>query len=132
VATARLLDLIRDFDALCGWGNGFLSCAHWLNYRVGIGLHAAREQVRTARALGQLPHIAEAFARGTISYSKVRTLTRVATPATEERLLTSPRTARRPTSSGSRPPGAAWIARPRNGRRSIVTVAAPPGPRRGS
>jgi hypothetical protein len=88
VATARLLDLIRDFDALCGWGNGFLSCAHWLNYRVGIGLHAAREQVRTARALGQLPHIAEAFARGTISYSKVRALTRVATPATEERLLT--------------------------------------------
>jgi hypothetical protein len=88
VATARLLDLIREFDALAGWANGFLSCAHWLNYRVGIGLHAAREQVRTARALAHLPRIAEAFARGTVSYSKVRALTRVATPEVEERLLT--------------------------------------------
>jgi 5-methylcytosine-specific restriction endonuclease McrA len=87
VATARLLELIREFDALCGWGNGFASCAHWLNYRVGIGLHAAREQVRTARALARLPLIAQAFARGVISYSKVRALTRVATPQVEERLL---------------------------------------------
>jgi hypothetical protein len=88
VATARLLDLIREFDALGGWGNGFLSCAHWLNWRVGVGLHAAREQVRTARALAQLPRIAEAFSRGLVSYSKVRALTRVATPDVEERLLT--------------------------------------------
>ena len=88
VATARLLELIRRFDALSGWATGFLSCAHWLNYRVGIGLHAAREQVRTARALGELPRIAEAFARGRVSYSKVRALTRVATPEIEERLLT--------------------------------------------
>ena len=88
VATARLLELIREFDALGGWSNGFLSCAHWLNYRVGVGLHAAREQVRTARALAQLPLIAEAFARGTVSYSKVRALTRVATPEVEARLLT--------------------------------------------
>ena len=88
VATARLLELIREFDALGGWGNGFLSCAHWLNYRVGVGLHAAREQVRTARALAQLPRIAEAFAHGVVSYSKVRALTRVATPEIEERLLT--------------------------------------------
>src|SRR5439155_5204915 len=26
-ATARLLDLIREFDARGGWGNGFASCA---------------------------------------------------------------------------------------------------------
>ena len=82
-----LLDLIREFDALGGWANGFLSCAHWLNYRVGVGLHAARDQVRTARALPQLPLIAEAFARGAVSYSKVRALTRVATSETEQRLL---------------------------------------------
>ena len=87
VATARLLNLIREFDALGGWGNGFLSCAHWLNWRVGVGLHAAREQVRTARALADLPRINEAFARGAVSYSKVRALTRVATPEIEERLL---------------------------------------------
>jgi hypothetical protein len=83
VATARLLALIAEFDALNGWGNGFLSCAHWLNYRVGLGLHAAREQVRTARALARLPRIADAFAHGAVSYSKVRALTRVATAETE-------------------------------------------------
>jgi hypothetical protein len=88
VATARLLEMIREFDARAGWGDGFLSCAHWLNYRIGLSLHAAREQVRAARALGNLPLIAQAFAQGKVSYSKVRALTRVATPDTEERLLT--------------------------------------------
>jgi len=49
-ATARLLDLIREFDARGGWGNGFRSCAHWLAWRVGLELGAAREHVRVARA----------------------------------------------------------------------------------
>jgi hypothetical protein len=41
-ATARLLDLIREFDARAGWGNGFASCAAWLSWRVGFGTVAAR------------------------------------------------------------------------------------------
>ena len=86
-ATARLLDLIRDFDARGGWNNGFLSCAHWLCYRVGLEMGAARERVRVARALGTLPRLAQALARGELSYSKVRALTRIATPEIEERLL---------------------------------------------
>src|SRR2546425_6865844 len=86
-ATARLLDLIRVFDARGGWGNGFRSCAHWLTWRIGLNPGAARERVRVARALGTLPRLAEALARGELSYSKVRALTRVATPETEERLL---------------------------------------------
>jgi Domain of unknown function (DUF222)/HNH endonuclease len=40
-----------------------------------------------ARALGTLPLLAQALACGEVSYSKVRELTRVATPETEERLL---------------------------------------------
>src|SRR5262245_52645516 len=87
-ATGQLLDLIREFDARGGWGNGFSSCAHWLSWRVGLALGAAREHVRVARALGSLPKLKEALARGELSYSKVRALTRVATPETEERLLT--------------------------------------------
>ena len=51
-ATARLLDLIREFDARGGWNNGFSSCAAWLSWRVGLDLGAARERVRVARALG--------------------------------------------------------------------------------
>jgi Domain of unknown function (DUF222)/HNH endonuclease len=86
-ATARLLELIREFDARGGWGNGFRSCAAWLSWRVGLEPGAAREHVRVARALGSLPRLARALARGELSYSKVRALTRVATPETEERLL---------------------------------------------
>jgi uncharacterized protein DUF222/HNH endonuclease len=86
-ATAHLLTLIRDFDAGGGWNEGFRSCAHWLSWRVGLDLGAARERVRVARALGELPRLANALARGELSYAKVRALTRVATPETEERLL---------------------------------------------
>src|SRR6266571_5973211 len=86
-ATARLLDLIREFDARGGWGNGFRSCAAWLAWRVGLAPGAAREHVRVARALGTLRLLAQALARGELSYAKVRALTRVATPETEERLL---------------------------------------------
>src|SRR5436309_15991340 len=63
-ATARLLALIREFDARGGWNSGFRSCAHWLSWRVGLNLGAAREKVRVARALGTLPLLAQAFAGG--------------------------------------------------------------------
>src|SRR5437868_12348744 len=86
-ATARLLDLIREFDARAGWNTGFRSCAEWLSWRVGLDRGAARERVRVARALAMLPRLAQALARGELSYAKVRALTRVATPDTEERLL---------------------------------------------
>ena len=66
---------------------GFTSCAHWLNWRTGLALGAAREKVRVARALGDLPRLSEAMQRGRVSYSKVRAITRVATPENERRLL---------------------------------------------
>ena len=69
-ATARLLDLIREFDAREGWNNGFRSCADWLSWRVGLAPGAARERVRVARALGTLPLLAQALARGELSYAK--------------------------------------------------------------
>jgi uncharacterized protein DUF222/HNH endonuclease len=86
-ATARLLDLIREFDARGGWNTGFRSCAAWLSWRVGLDLGAARERVRVARSLATLPRLAQALGRGELSYAKVRALTRVATPETEEQLL---------------------------------------------
>src|SRR5712664_370670 len=81
-ATARLLDLVRDFDAHSGWNTGFRSCAAWLTWRIGLDPGAARERVRVARALGTLRLLAQALARGELSYAKVRALTRVATPET--------------------------------------------------
>jgi hypothetical protein len=69
-ATARLLDLIREFDAQGGWNTGFRSCAEWLSWRTSLDLGAARERVRVARALGSLPRLAQALARGELSYAK--------------------------------------------------------------
>jgi Domain of unknown function (DUF222) len=88
VATARLLALIAELDRREAWGDwGVKSCAHWLNWKCGIGFGAAREKVRVARALGSLPLISAAFASGEVSYSKVRAMTRVATEETEDYLL---------------------------------------------
>ena len=86
-ATYELLVMVREFDDREGWGGGFTSCAHWLNWRTGLAMGAAREKVRVARALAELPRLSAAMRRGALSYSKVRALTRVATPETEERLL---------------------------------------------
>jgi len=85
--TYELLVLLREFDHRFGWNSGFLSCAHWLHWRTGINLGAAREKVRVAHALAALPRISATMRRGAISYAKVRGLTRGATPENEASLL---------------------------------------------
>ena len=85
--TYELLVLLREFDNRTGWDGGFASCAHWLHWRTGIALGAAREKVRVAHALAVLPTLSGTMARGAISYAKVRALTRVAAPETEAALL---------------------------------------------
>jgi hypothetical protein len=87
-ATWRLLTLIREFDEKQYWGlPGLCSCAHWLNFQCGIGMNAAREKVRVAHALKDLPQISEAFRRGELSYSKVRAMTRIADAGNEDFLM---------------------------------------------
>jgi hypothetical protein len=87
-ATARLLELVAEFDRLEGWRvDGHRTCAHWLAHHTGLDLGAAREKVRVARALEALPLVRSTFARGEVSYAKVRALTRVATPENEADLL---------------------------------------------
>jgi hypothetical protein len=75
-ATARWLDLLAEFDDLHGW-EGFKDCAHWLGWRCGIAPGTARDHVRVAQALKSRPAIAAVFARGELSYSKVRALMRL-------------------------------------------------------
>ncbi len=71
-ATHQLLVLLARFDHLGGWEvEGYASCAHWLAFRTGIDLGAAREKVRAARALVDLPETSAAMARGELSFSKV-------------------------------------------------------------
>jgi hypothetical protein len=87
-ASYRLLQLIAELDDQQPWGAwGLASCAHWLNWRCGIGLNAAREKVRAAHALKGLPVIASEFESGRLSFSKVRALTRIADSANEAELL---------------------------------------------
>jgi hypothetical protein len=64
----------------------FHACATHYEYMervLGYGPHAARERMRVARALVRLPETTAALARGELSYSAVRELTRVATDETE-------------------------------------------------
>jgi len=87
-ANARLLAMIAELDRRQGWAEwGVKSCAHWLNWKCGIDLGAAREKVRVARALELLPEINAAMAEGRISYAKVRAMTRVAEAGNESYLL---------------------------------------------
>ncbi len=87
-ATYRLLTLIAEFDRLQGWEpEGHRSCAHWLAYRTGIDLGAAREKVRASRALKELPQISASMEQGELSFTQVRALTRVARPESEAELL---------------------------------------------
>ena len=86
--TFQLLELICEFDKNEGWaGPGIQSCAHWLNWNCGMSMGPARERVRVARALPELPAISAAFRQGRVSYSKVRAMTRVATARNEDALL---------------------------------------------
>jgi len=86
-AEAQMMTLIADFDRRGGWKDGFGSCAEWLAWKIGIKIGSARERVRAARALENLPQTAGALREGSISYAKVRALTRVATPESEAKLL---------------------------------------------
>ena len=87
-AECRWLLMVAEFDRRKGYEQWGCWCAsQWLGWKCGIEERAARERVRVARALDDLPAITEAFGKGELSYSRVRALTRVAEPATEADLL---------------------------------------------
>ncbi len=91
---AELLNLIGEFDVREAWaGPGLLSCAHWLAWRTGLSPSAAREKVRVARALRNLPLVQQALGAGRVSYSQVRAITRVAAPGDEQRWVDAARSA---------------------------------------
>lgn len=93
----QLLTMLGEFDDKEEWSAyGIHSCAQWLNAFCGMNMGAARERVRVAHALPKLPKISAEFREGRVSYSKVRAMTRVATPENEDELL---RTARYGTAS---------------------------------
>ena len=87
-ATREFLTAVAQSDRHGDWAaEGFGSCAEWLAWRIGITRGTANEKVRAARALEDLPLISEAMARGELSFSKVRAITRAAVPENEAELL---------------------------------------------
>jgi hypothetical protein len=111
-ATCRFLDLILDFDDREGWAAWDMrSCAAWLSWKCSLSPKTARDQLRTARALKDLPVLHAEFAAGRFSYSKIRAVARIATPETEAdlvdmcTLLTAAQADRFCSAVGSRIPG---------------------------
>ena len=84
----RYLELIREFDERRGWlAYGYSDCAHWLSHRCAVSLQTAHDHLRVALALKDLPTTSAGLRDGTLSYSKVRALVRLATPANEAGLI---------------------------------------------
>ena len=88
-ARCRWLELLAEFDRRGEWGDwiGATSCADWLSWRCAVGTGEAREFVRVAGWLRELPLLHAAFARGELSYSKLRLVSKVADAESEEKLL---------------------------------------------
>ena len=92
-ATAAQVDheflvLVGEFDAGggLGWFPDFASVAHWVSYYCSMAPGTAREHVRVARALREMPRVDGLMREGRLSFSKVREVTRLAGRVDEEEL----------------------------------------------
>jgi len=84
----RLVTLAADFADSGQWAlEGASTAAHWIAEAADVEICTAREWIRIGRQLRELPVTAEAFRDGRLSYSKVRTLSRIATEANEAELV---------------------------------------------
>ena len=84
----QLIALSVELDDSGEWAlDGSPTCAHWIGAMLDIEIGTAREWLRIGRALAELPTTSLAFANGDLSFTKVRSLTRVATAANEAELL---------------------------------------------
>jgi hypothetical protein len=84
-ASAEALSLVAKHDERKLWRkDGATSMTSWLAARYGLAWGTAREWVRVAHALLRLPRIAEAYARGRLSWDQLRPLARFATPEADE------------------------------------------------
>jgi hypothetical protein len=83
-----LVALAARFEASNEWIlDGAPSAAHWMADRLDVCIATAREWIRIGKALGDLPAVTAALADGTLSFSKVRALTRIATTENETELV---------------------------------------------
>lgn len=87
-ATGRYLALLAELVVRGVWADqGARTPAVWLAWKLGVAPSTAREQLRVALRLRELPRVAERLADGTLSYSKARAITRIARDTDEDLLL---------------------------------------------
>jgi hypothetical protein len=87
-ATAQWFVLLAEVVVRGLWADqGARTPAQWLSWRIGLAPSTAREQLRVAIRLRELPEVMERFATGRLSYSKVRAITRIAVPELQQLLL---------------------------------------------
>jgi hypothetical protein len=86
--TCQWLTQVTEFVVRGLWADqGARTPGQWLSWACSMAPGTAREHIRVGLALRELPLVRERFAAGTLSYSKVRAITRVATPESQEMLL---------------------------------------------
>ncbi len=84
-ASAEALRLLAEYDEAKAWErDGSTSMTGWLAARYGLARATAREWVRVARAVRELPRIARAHACGRLSFDQLKPLTRFAAAETDE------------------------------------------------
>lgn len=83
----EVITLAGALDASDEWLLEANSAAHWIADALDMCLSTAREWVRIGKTLRTLPELDQAFATHTLSYSKVRAVSRVATPNNETDLI---------------------------------------------
>jgi hypothetical protein len=82
------LTTLWEFNLRCGWADdGEVSCTDWLVAGCGLSRVTAREKIRVAHELSRRPTVRAAFAAGTLSYTKVRAITRIAANDETDRWL---------------------------------------------
>lgn len=82
-----VIGLAADFADSGEWAaTRAVSAAHWIAGVADIEVATAREWIRVGRHLRVLPLIAAMFEADELSYTKVRTLSRLASPANEAQL----------------------------------------------
>ncbi len=87
ISQRTVVGLAADFADSDEWmATGEVSAAHWIARAADIEVGTAREWIRVGRCLRTLPLIGELFDTDALSYSKVRTLSRSATPDNEAAL----------------------------------------------
>jgi hypothetical protein len=87
-AMAAVALAAAEFDEIGGWCDpGIRSFPHYLGIIAGFDPHTGKELLRVGKALQDLPLIAAAFAAGQLSFDKVRQVTKVAGPETDELML---------------------------------------------